>query len=92
MKRDKHGLIVSHLDRARRHAGRSESGRTVHAPIRRGPPKRVPGALSGTTPGDDPRFGNDPIVAAEVIGESHGSGLSVVWTVLCGHHQPAQLR
>jgi len=92
MKRDKHGLIVSHLDRARRHPGRSEASHTVHASIRRGPSKRVPGALAGTAHGNDLRFGNDPMVAAEVIGESHGAGLSVVWTVLCGHRQPAQPR
>jgi hypothetical protein len=97
MNRDRHDLVSSHLDHAYRYPGRPEASRTVHASNRRGSCKRVPGALSGSAlsggaPGNDLPFGNDPIIAAEVIGESHGTGLSVVWTALCGHPRSAQIR
>jgi hypothetical protein len=92
MTRDKHGLISSHVDHARRHADRSETNRIVYPSNRPGSCKRVSGALSESTSGNGPPFTKDHVVTTDIIGESHGAGLSVVWTVLCDHRRPAQTR
>jgi hypothetical protein len=87
MTRDRLGLIRSRLDRARRHPGRSETSRTVNDANQDESCKRVSGALAASVPGNDLPLGNDPMAAAEIIGESHGAGLNVVWTVLCNHRR-----
>jgi hypothetical protein len=89
---DRTDLIRSRLDRARRNPGRSETSRAIFDSNRDEPRKRVSGALTARASGDDLPFGNDPMAAAEVIGESHGAGLSVVWTVLCDHSRLPQPR
>jgi hypothetical protein len=90
MTRDKHGLISSHLDHARHQADRSDISRFIYSSNRHGSCKRVSGALSESTSGNGPPFSKDDVVTTDIIGESHGAGLSVVWAVLCDHRRPAQ--
>jgi hypothetical protein len=92
MTRDRPGLIRSRLDRARRHPDRSETNRTAYDSNRDEPRKRVSGALTASASGSDLLFGNDPMAAAEIIGESHGAGLNVVWTVVRDHRRLPQPR
>jgi hypothetical protein len=92
MTRDRPGLIRSHLDHARRHPGRSETSRTVCDSNQDQSCKRVSGALTANAPGDDLPFGKEHVATAEIIGESHAAGLSVVWTVLRDHRRQPQPR
>jgi hypothetical protein len=92
MTRDRPGLIRSCLDHASRHPGRSETSRTAYDSSRDEPRKRVAGALTASAPGNNLPFRNDPVAAAEIIGESHGAGLSVVWTTLCDYSRLPQPR
>ena len=97
MTRDRSGLISSHLDHARRHPGRSDTSRAVHTSYRHGPCKRVAGALSVNAPavnatGNNLPFGRGSEVTTDIVGVSHGVGLSVLWTVLSVHsRQPHAL-
>jgi hypothetical protein len=52
----------------------------------------VPGALSESPPGGNQPFGQDSVLAAEIIDESHGIGLSVLWTVLSDRSRSPQTR
>jgi hypothetical protein len=85
MKRQNHDPTRSRRDHARRHPGRVETLRAVYEPASRGPCGRVSGALAASTPGGEQPFAKDSVVAAEIIGESHTGGLSVLWSVLCEH-------
>ena len=102
MTRDRSGLISPHPDHARRHPGRSDTSRAVHTSNWYGPCKRVAGALSVNAPavnapamnapGNDLPFGRGSEVTTDIIGVSHGVGLSVLWTVLSVHRrQPRAL-
>jgi hypothetical protein len=42
----------------------------------------VPGALAESSPNTDLPIGKASALSAEIIGVSHGIGLSVLWTVL----------
>ena len=92
MTRHRPGLIRSRLDHARRHADRSDTNRGVSQSGREGPCKRISGALTGSAPGGDLSSGEALVAAAEIVGESHATGLSVVWTVLCDHRRGPQTR
>jgi len=82
MTRKRHDLIRSHHERAQRDTGRSETNSAAPAAQRHDPSQRVCGALSEARPGDDLPFGHVSAVSAEIVGESHGIGLNVLWTVL----------
>jgi hypothetical protein len=83
----RHGLVRSRLDHARLHTDRSETDRSVQASQRHGPRKRVSGALSESRSSNDLPFDDVSALSAEIVGESHGIGLSVLWTVLCNHRR-----
>jgi len=97
MTRDRSGPIRSPLDHARRHPGQSDSSRAVHTSNRHAPCKRVAGALAVNAPAvnapaNDLPFGRGSEVTTDIIGLSHGVGLSVLWTVLRVHdRQPHAL-
>jgi hypothetical protein len=82
MTRERHDLIRSHREQAQRHTGRPETNSAAPASQRHGPCQRVSGALSESRPGNDLPFGHVSALSAEIVGESHGIGLSVLWTVL----------
>ena len=92
MTRDRNGLIHSRLTHTHRHTGRPESSRAEQTPHRQGPSKRVSGALSESLSGDDLLFGTAALLTTEIVGESHGIGLSVLWTVLCDRGGSPQTR
>jgi hypothetical protein len=82
MTRKRHDLIHSRHEQAQRHTGRSETNKAAPASQRYDPSQRVTGALSEGRPSNDLLFGHVSALSAEIIGESHGIGLSVLWTVL----------
>jgi hypothetical protein len=82
MTRERHYLTRSHREQAQRHTGRSETHCAAPASPRHGPGQRVTGALSEGQPGNDLAFIDVSALSAEIVGESHGIGLSVLWTVL----------
>jgi len=82
MTRERHHLIRSHREQAQRHIGRSETNSAASTPQRHDPRQRVTGALSQAQPGNDLPFVDVSTLSAEIVGESHGIGLSVLWTVL----------
>jgi hypothetical protein len=82
MTRKRHDLIRSRHEHAQRHTGRSETNSAAPASQRYDPSQRVTGALSEGRPGNDLPFGHVSALSAEIVGESHGIGLSVLWTVL----------
>jgi hypothetical protein len=92
MKRDRPGPNRSRPDHARGHPGRSETNRTGYESNCDGACKRVPGALTRRASDTGVPLGSIPIAAAEVIGETHCTGLNVVWTVLCDHRRPPPAR
>jgi hypothetical protein len=67
---------------AQRHTGRSETNGALPLLQRHDPCQRVSGALSESRPGNDLPFGHVSALSADIVGESHGIGLSVLWTVL----------
>jgi hypothetical protein len=89
MTRDRHGLKSPGLDHSHRHTAehtaRSEAHRAAPAWHRHAASKRVPGALSESSPNTDLPIGNASALSTELIGVSHGIGLSVLWTVLRDH-------
>jgi hypothetical protein len=82
MTRERHGLIRSHREPAQRHTARSEINSAVSASQRLDRSQRVTGALAESRPGNDLTFSHVSALSTEVVGESHGIGLSVLWTVL----------
>jgi hypothetical protein len=89
MTRDRHGLKSPRLDHSHRHTAeptaRSEAHRAAPAWHRHAASKRVPAALSESSPNTDLPIGKASALSAEIIGVSHGIGLSVLWTVLRDH-------
>ena len=82
MTRDRHHLIRPHRQQAQRHVGRPETNTAASTSQREDPSQRVSGALSEGQPGNDLPFVDVSALSAEIVGESHGIGLSVLWTVL----------
>jgi hypothetical protein len=82
MIRERHDLIHSRHEPTQRRGGRSDTSGAASASQRPDPSQRVTGALSEGRPGNDLPFGHVSALSAEIVGESHGIGLSVLWTVL----------
>jgi hypothetical protein len=88
MTRARHDLIRSSHKRTQRHIDRSEAHSAAPASPRHDPSQRVTGALSEGRPGNDLPFIDVSALSAEIVGESHGIGLSVLWTVLSDRSRP----
>ena len=82
MTRKRHDLKRSRHEQAQRHTGRSATNSVAPSSQQHDPSQRVTGALSEGRPGNDLPFGHVSALSAEIVGESHGIGLSVLWTVL----------
>jgi hypothetical protein len=82
MTRDLHRPTRSSREPTQRHTGRSETNGALPTLQGHDPGQRVSGALSESRAGDDLPFRHVSALSAEIIGESHGVGLSVLWTVL----------
>jgi len=82
MTRKQHDLIRSRHEQTQRRTGRSDTSGFAPASQRHDANQRVTGALSEGWSGSDLPFGHVSASSAEIVGESHGIGLSVLWTVL----------
>ncbi len=97
MLHQRYGMIRSRRHRERRHhedghTGWTETARNDTVAGWSGPRNCVPGALADSPPGTATPFGNVYVPAAEIIGESHTRGLSVLWTVLRDPARHSQAR
>jgi hypothetical protein len=88
MTRERHHFIRSHREHAQRHTGGSETHCAASTSPRHDPSQRVTGALSESQPSNDLPFIDVSAPSAEIVGESHRIGLSVLWTVLSDRSRP----
>jgi hypothetical protein len=92
MLRQRYGITQPRRHREHGHAGWTETARNEAVAGRSGPSNCVPGALADSPPANAGPFGNVYVPAAEIIGESHTRGLSVLWMVLCDPSRHSQAR
>jgi len=92
MLRKRDSLRQSRRKHEHRHIGWADTNRVEAVAGRSDPRNCVPGALADSPPAYAEPFGDVFVPAAEIIGESHTRGLSVLWTVLCDPNRNSQAR
>jgi hypothetical protein len=92
MTRERYSPTRSCREPVQRHTGRSQTNGTLPVLQRHDANRRVSGALSESRPGNDLPFGHVSASSAEIVGESHSIGLSVLWTVLSDHSRIPRTR
>jgi hypothetical protein len=92
MSRKPDSMRQSRRNHEHRHIGWVDTNRIEAVAGRSDPRNCVSGALADSPPGNTGPFGSIFVPAAEIIGESHTRGLSVLWTVLCDPSRYQQAR